>query len=131
MERRHNTDSPRSATTKRNDKKTNAGNGERQQMTTQINDDVKRQDAANAEAQRQFEAERARKNAIQNAAKELRLKGQELARANKIIRDEVAGFKEVCNADLLELQATNAALTLEGAELKKKLATLKMLAGVK
>lgn len=97
----------------------------------ETNDDVKRQAAANAEAKRQFEAKRQRNNAIQNAAKELRQKAAELNRANKAIRDEIAGFKEICNADLIELQATNTALTLEGTELKNKLATLKMLAGVK
>ena len=100
-------------------------------MTTQINDDVKRQDAANAEAQRQFEAERQRKNAIQNAAKELRQKGLELNRANKAIRDEVSAFKEIASVDLADLKAANDMLVIEGVELRKKLATLKMLAGVK
>jgi SMC interacting uncharacterized protein involved in chromosome segregation len=100
-------------------------------MATEINDDVKRQAEANAEAQRQFEAERARKNTIQSAAKELRQKAVELDRANKKIRDEISGFKEICNADLLELQAVNTALTTEGTVLRGKLALLKALAGIK
>ena len=94
------------------------------------NPDVERQAAANAEAQRKFEAERQRKNAIQRAAKELRQKAGDLSKANKVIRDEVAAFKEICGADLLELRATNEAMAIEQAELREKLALLKTTAGI-
>jgi hypothetical protein len=100
-------------------------------MTTQINDDVKRQDAANAEAARRFEVERQRKNAIQNAAEALRKKAVEISRANTGLRKEIDAFKETARADLTELKAANDTLTTEGTVLRGKLATLKMLAGVK
>lgn len=96
-----------------------------------INEDVKKQDAANAQAQKQFDDERQRKNTIQNKAKELRVQAGTLEKANKAVRDEISGFKEICNgADLLELRATNDALTLEGTELRASLAQLKKIAGV-
>ena len=94
------------------------------------NPDVERQAAANAEAQRKFEAERQRKNAIQRAAKDLRQKAGDISKANKVIRDEVAAFKEICGADLLELRATNEAMAIEQTELRQKLALLKSTAGV-
>ena len=94
------------------------------------NPDVERQAAANAEAQRKFEAERQRKNAIQNAAKELRQKGADLHKTNTAIRKSVAAFKEIANADLLELRATNEAMAIEQAELREKLALLKTTAGI-
>ena len=94
------------------------------------NPDVERQAAANAEAQRKFEAERQRKNAIQNAAKELRQKGADLHKTNTAIRKSVAAFKEIANADLLELRATNEGLAVEQAELLKKVAMLESIAGI-
>lgn len=101
--------------------------GRKDEMT---NPDVDRQAAANAEAQKQFEAERQRKNTIQAAAKALRLKAADLDKANSAIRKEMASFKEICNADILELVTNNEALTLEGTELRNKLALLKKTAGV-
>ena len=94
------------------------------------NPDVERQAAANAEAQRKFEAERQRKNAIQNAAKELRQKGADLHKTNTAIRKEIAAFKEICNADLIELRAENETLTAEQTELQKRLALTKSTAGI-
>jgi len=94
------------------------------------NQDVIRQDAANAEAQRKFQAERARTNKIHAAAKDLRQKGADLHKTNTAIRKSVAAFKEIANADLLELRATNEGLAVEQAELLKKVAMLESIAGI-
>ena len=94
------------------------------------NQDVIQQEKANAAAKAQFEADRQRTNAIQRAAKDLRQKGADLFKTNVGLRKEVAAFKEICGADMIELRATNEALAIEQAELRKKLALLKSTAGV-
>ena len=92
--------------------------------------DVKKQADVNARAAAEHERERQRKNAIRAAAKSLREKTKDAATANAATRRTIAEYKEVCGADLLELEAEYAATVAEGKELSSKLAALRKLTSV-
>lgn len=91
---------------------------------------VKEQERRNEEAARKQQAEMKRKQTIRTTAKKLRDQSKEAAKANAATRKQIAEYKDVCGADLLELEAEHAATVAEGKELAEKLAALRRLTGV-
>lgn len=93
-------------------------------------EDVRKQAEKNAADAARQRTEIKRRDMMRATAKTLREKTKEAERANAETRKAIGEFKEVTQADLLELEAKHAATVAEGKELAAKLSALRKLTGV-